>query len=93
MSLRNIEEISASITEPWEPVVVAEANGFLVRFLPILDQQLSLGDYVLGKLSIVDFAMAAQLEMVGMLEVKLDEHQNVVRWLQRMQAKPYWKDA
>ena len=31
MSNPNVEEITAAITEPWKPVVVAEANGLQMK--------------------------------------------------------------
>ena len=41
-----------------DPSIVAEAEAALERFLPVLDRQLAGKEHVLGKLSIVDFAIS-----------------------------------
>jgi glutathione S-transferase len=73
--------------------IMAEAQALLDRFLPVLDAQLSTRQHVLGDLSVVDFAMAAQLDAVSVLEISLTPYGNVRAWLGRLRAKPYWKDA
>jgi len=73
--------------------IMAEAQALLDRFLPILDAQLEAREYVLGDLTVVDFAMGAQLDVASMLEVPLERYAHIQAWLERMRAKPYWKDA
>ena len=41
-----------------DPGILADAAVRLPRFLPVLDRQLEAGDYVIGPLSIADFAIA-----------------------------------
>jgi glutathione S-transferase len=76
-----------------DPSIIARANSELDRFLPILDTQLSTREHVVGPLSIVDFAMAAQLEQAPMIELDISRYDNIGRWLERLQKKPYWKEA
>jgi glutathione S-transferase len=76
-----------------DPSIVARANSELDRFLPILDRQLSIREHVVGPLSIVDFAMAAQLEQAAMIELDISKYENITRWLHELQKRPYWKDA
>ncbi len=76
-----------------DPTLLARANSELDRFLPILDKQLSTREHVVGQLSIVDFAMAAQLEQAAMIELDISQYEHIGRWLEGLQKKPYWKDA
>jgi glutathione S-transferase len=77
-----------------DPSIVAEAEAALDRFLPILDAQLAGKENILGKLSVVDFAVGPWLEIAPtFLEVDLVDYPNLITWLKRMQAKSYWKDA
>lgn len=74
--------------------IVAEAEATLERFLPILDGQLAGKEHILGKLSVVDFAVSPRLDGVpALLQVDLSPYPNLTAWLERMQAKPYWKDV
>ena len=73
--------------------IMAEAQALLDRFLPILDARLEGREYVLDRMSVVDFAMGAQLDVASIIEVGLDRYRNVSAWLERLRAKPYWKEA
>ena len=71
--------------------IIAEAHALLDRFLPVLEQRLTGRDYVMDKLSVVDFAIAPVLEIApGLLKVNLDKYSAINAWLKRLQAKPYW---
>jgi glutathione S-transferase len=77
-----------------DATIVAEAEATLERFLPILDDQLSSKEHILGKLSIVDFAVSPRLDGIPeLLQVGLDPYPNLRAWLERMREKPYWQDA
>lgn len=74
--------------------IMREARDILDRYLPVLDRQLAGKEYVLGDLSIVDFAIAPPLELSQRrLQVDLDKYPAITAWLARLQAKPYWKTA
>jgi glutathione S-transferase len=74
--------------------IVAEAEATLERFLPILDDQLSSKEHIVGKLSIVDFAVSPRLDGIPeLLQVDLDPYPNLRAWLERMREKPYWQNA
>jgi glutathione S-transferase len=73
--------------------VAAAADATLARVLPVLEAQLVGRDHVLGPLSLADFQAAPVLEMAPRLGVELTPYPNVYVWLQRLQTKPYWKDA
>jgi glutathione S-transferase len=76
-----------------DPNIIADAQASLDRFLPVLDRQLAGKDYVLGKLSIVDFSMAPVLDIMSFVGVDLAAYANITAWLGRLRARPYWKDA
>jgi glutathione S-transferase len=76
-----------------DPNIIADAQASLDRFLPVLDRQLAGKDYVLGKLSIVDFSMAPVLDIMPFVGVDLAAYANITAWLERLRARPYWKDA
>jgi len=76
-----------------DPAIVADAEATFDRFLPVLDNQLAGKDYVLGKLTIVDFAIAPVLDIVSFVNIDLGRYASIAAWLERLRAKPYWKDA
>jgi glutathione S-transferase len=76
-----------------QPNIIADAQASLDRFLPVLDRQLAGKDYVLGTLSIVDFAIAPVLDIISFVNVDLGPHANITAWLERLRTRPYWKDA
>jgi glutathione S-transferase len=76
-----------------DPNIIADAQASLDRFLPVLDRQLGGKDYVLGNLTIVDFSMAPVLDIMSFVGVDLAGYANITAWLERLRAKPYWKDA
>jgi glutathione S-transferase len=77
-----------------DPSIVADAEANLGRFLPVLDRQLAGGDFVVGPLTVVDFAMAPWLDVApATLELDFGRYANIGAWLAQMRAKPYWQDA
>jgi glutathione S-transferase len=72
--------------------IVANAHADLARFLPVLDRKLD-GEFVLGRLSILDFAFAPWLEAAPGLAVELGAHSNIASWLARLRARPYWNEV
>ncbi|HZJ11227.1 MAG TPA: glutathione S-transferase family protein [Methyloceanibacter sp.] len=77
-----------------DPSIMADAYRRIERFLPVLDAQLEGRDYVIGPLSIADFAIGARLDR-GPTILKLDmtPHKNINAWLERLRAKSYWQSA
>jgi glutathione S-transferase len=76
-----------------DPSLIAEAESQLARFLKVLDEQLAKNEWVVGPLTVVDFAMGAQLDMAGLVEVDTKTYENITTWLKRLQSKPYWATA
>jgi glutathione S-transferase len=76
-----------------DPALTEDAETALVRFLGILEAQLEGKDFILGDESLADFQAAPWLESGTRIAVDLSRYGNITRWLARMQAKPYWKEA
>lgn len=77
-----------------DPSIMADAEAALARFMPVLDRQLAGGDYIIGPLSVVDFAVGAWLDgAAAALKLDFDRYANIGAWLAQLRAKPYWKDV
>ena len=77
-----------------DPGVMSEAYARIDRFLPVLDKQLQGRDYVIGPLSIVDFAIGPRFDRAPvLLKFDIAPYKNIVAWHSRQRAKPYWQDA
>jgi glutathione S-transferase len=74
--------------------IMAEAYARLNRFLPVLDRQLEGRDYVLGPLTVIDFAMGPRFDRApDLLKFDITPYKNIGAWHARLGAKPYWQDA
>jgi len=77
-----------------DPGIVADAHKRLARFLPVLDQQLEGRDYIVGPLSIADFAIGPRFDRAPeLLKFDVAPYENIGAWLTRLRAKPYWSTA
>lgn len=77
-----------------DPAIMADAHARLARFLPVLDRQLAGRDYIIGPLSIADFAIGARLDRgSAILKIDMGPYENIVAWIERLGAKPYWHTA
>ena len=77
-----------------DPILIGDAEAALGRFLPVLDAQLADRDYIVGPLSLVDFAAGPWLDAApATLKLNVDRYANIRAWLARLRGKPYWQDA
>jgi glutathione S-transferase len=77
-----------------DPGIIADAHARLDRFLPVLDKQLQGRDFIVGPLSVVDFLIGPRLDTgPAFLQFDISRYKNINAWLERLRAKPYWKDA
>ena len=77
-----------------DPGILADATARLSRFLPVLDRQLEGRDFVVGRLTIADFAIAPRLDRdPAFLQFDVAPYRNIAAWLARLAAKPYWATA
>ena len=74
-----------------DPGIIADAHKRLGRFLPVLDRQLEGRDYVIGPLSIADFAINPRFDRVPEpLKIDIAPYRNIAGWRERLGARPYW---
>jgi glutathione S-transferase len=77
-----------------DPGIMADARARLARFLPVLDKQLEGRDYIVGSLSIADFAIGPRFDRApALLNIDIAPYHNIAAWLERLRAKPYWATA
>ena len=77
-----------------DPGIIADAHMRINRFLPVLDQQLAGRDYIIGPLSIADFAIGPRFDRAPtLLKFDIEPFRNIAAWLGRLRAKPYWATA
>ena len=77
-----------------DPGIVADAHARLARFLPVLDRQLDGRGYVIGPLSVVDFAIGPRFDRApALLKFDVAPYRNIAAWHERLRAKPYWNEA
>ena len=77
-----------------DPGIIADAHARISRFLPVLDRQLEGRDYIIGPLSIADFAIGPRLDRAPeLLKIDIAPYRNIAAWLARLSAKPYWATA
>ena len=78
----------------FDPGIMADARARLARFLPVLDKQLEDRDYIVGKLTVVDFLIGPRFDSApALLDIDVSPYQNIIAWHERLRARPYWQDA
>ncbi len=77
-----------------DPSIIADAHARLDRFLPVLDRQLEGRDFIVGPLSIADFAIGSRFDRAPeLLTFDIAPYRNIAAWRGRLLAKPYWSTA
>ena len=96
----------ACITMTWERVVkpmfmkqatnevlVADGEESYHRFAKILDGQLTNREYVAGRLSIADFALASIMMYRAPARIDTKPYPRIEQWLNRVEARDSWKQT
>lgn len=76
-----------------DPGLVATLTQDFLRLTAVLEKGLSDREYLLGKLSVADFALAANLFMRSQLELDISAFPSVQAWLGRIESRESWKKA
>jgi len=77
-----------------DPGIIADAHARLDRFLPVLDRQLEGRDFIVGPLSIADFAIGPRFDRAPeLLKFDVAPYRNIAAWRGRLLAKHYWSTA
>ena len=61
--------------------------------LPILDAALAGKEWIVGKLSLADFALATTFILRGPAKLGVESHPNVTAWIGGVEATPGWQKA
>jgi glutathione S-transferase len=78
---------------PADEAEVAEASAWIAKFGGVLDDHLKGRKYLLGdRLTVADFAVAITLPYAEQAHIPLSEFPNVVRWHDRMNELPAWRE-
>lgn len=78
---------------PRDEKVLAEGMELLKRDLKVLDDALKGREYLTGKLTVADFALATTLLVRDMAGIDLKPFPNVAAWAERLDARPSMKKA
>lgn len=65
----------------------------IAQLLPMLDAALQQNEWIAGRLSIADFALASTFIYRDPSGVSLDDNPAVAAWIDRMEARPSWQAA
>src|SRR5262249_54398723 len=83
--------IKRSNGAPEDTALTADAERWLGRFLPVLEQHLTGQQFVTGSFGLADIALGCSLELSDMLRLDLSPYANVRAWLQRLQGRASWR--
>jgi glutathione S-transferase len=81
-----------AISKP-DPQAVRESLGYFRTYAAILDRHLDGCSYVVGDtLTVADFALGITLPYAEAAHIPLEEFPAIVRWHQRLNALPAWRE-
>lgn len=83
--------IKARQGAPEDSVLTADAERWLARFLPVLEEPLGQHAYVTGSFGLADIALGCTLELAPLLRVDLSAYPNIRAWLSRLQERESWR--
>jgi len=70
---------------------VKENLGFLDRFLPVVDQQLSKNKYLSGdKITLADINMLALFDPAEVADIDLSKHKNITKWRDGLKSQEFY---
>jgi glutathione S-transferase len=73
---------------------VEEARGFIARFAPVLEAQLTRGPFVTGEtLTLADFSVGSFGGLIGGLDIDLDGFPKIRDWYARLDQIPAWAET
>ena len=78
-----------------DPAVVEQESANFHKLASILDERLSAQPYLAGQTpTIADFAVAAPMHLHGWMQLPLDNHSPLRRWMtERIEQLPAWKET
>jgi glutathione S-transferase len=76
-----------------DPQVIENSLNEIAQLLPVLDAGLAGKDWIVGALSLADFAVGSTLVYAKPAQISLAETPNVSAWIERLEARPSWQAA
>jgi glutathione S-transferase len=76
-----------------DEAVIKSRMAEIEKLLPVLDQALTGKEWVAGKLTLADFALAPSFVLREPAQISLANFPNVDAWLKRTEALPSWQKA
>jgi glutathione S-transferase len=77
-----------------DPAVLKRAEEAFHRDAPVVDQQLSKHDFLVGgTLTLADFSVASYLHYAAPARLPLDRYKNIQAWYARIEALPAWRET
>lgn len=71
-----------------------EGLDWLDRFLPIVDEQLSEGQYFVGdRLTLADLTLLSTTDYTNVGEIDLSEYEALTGWKDRMEQRSFWQSC
>lgn len=69
---------------------IEEAVVELERYCSVLDQALAHNDFVCGRMSVADYALAGTFARRDAVGVDISKYRNIEKWLKAVEARPAW---
>ena len=86
--------IAPAIGSPVDERSMKDGLGFLERYLPVVDKQLSENKYLAGnELSLADFNLLAHLEPAEVVSVNLSPYIALTKWRAELQERDFRKQC
>lgn len=73
------------------PRLVEESRAEVERCLGPLDAQLAGKEYLVGRFTVADVALAPTIGFAPMLGIDIGRHANIAAWMKRIGERPAWK--
>jgi glutathione S-transferase len=73
--------------------LTADAENWLARFVPVVEQQLAEHAFMTGEFGLADIALGCTLELSELLRFDLVPYPRVRAWLERLQSRDSWRSA
>ncbi len=71
--------------------LAGDAERWLARFVPVVEQQLGAREFVTGRFGLADITLGTTLELSPLVGYDLSGWPNLRAWLGRLQARDTWR--
>ena len=92
IAFERIQKKLFGMGEPDEAAIAGHLKT-ATDLLPILEKQLTGKQWVVGELSLADFAIATNLILRGPAKLGIEAYPNITAWIARLEARDSWVKA